>query len=198
MILIFLGPPGAGKGTQAAHIVKRYNIPQLSTGDMLRAAVAAQTPVGKKAKEVMDGGNLVSDDIVAAIVEERIEAKDCEGGFLLDGFPRTDVQAEMLDVMLNKKERAVEVVIELRVDEAALLDRLKKRIAETKSRSEAPRKDDNEKTFKYRLQVYKDQTAPLIPFYAAQGKLKHVDGMGSVAAVSAQIDAILDDFGPQN
>lgn len=198
MILIFLGPPGAGKGTQAAHIVERYGIPQLSTGDMLRAAVAAETPVGKKAKVVMDGGNLVSDDIVAAIVEERIAADDCAGGFLLDGFPRTDVQAEMLDAMLQKKERAVDVIIELRVDEAALLDRLKKRIAETKARGDEPRKDDNEETFKYRLQVYKDQTAPLIPFYTAQGKLKDVDGMGSVAAVSAQIDAILDDIGPQN
>ncbi len=198
MILIFLGPPGAGKGTQAAHIVERYNIPQLSTGDMLRAAVAAQTPVGKKAKEVMDAGNLVSDDIVAAIVEERIEAEDCAGGFLLDGFPRTDVQAEMLDAMLQKKERAVDVVIELKVDETALLDRLKKRIAETRARGDEPRKDDNEETFKYRLQVYKDLTAPLIPFYAAQDKLKEVDGMGSVAAVSAQIDAILDDFGPKN
>jgi len=196
MILIFLGPPGAGKGTQAAHIVERYNIPQLSTGDMLRSAVAAQTPVGKKAKVVMDAGNLVSDDIVAAIVEERIEAEDCESGFLLDGFPRTDSQAEMLDVMLQKKGCAVDVVIELKVDETALLDRLKKRIAETKARGEEPRKDDNEETFKYRLQVYKDQTAPLIPFYTAQGKLKDVDGMGSVEAVSAQIDAILDDFGP--
>ncbi len=198
MILIFLGPPGAGKGTQAAHIVERYNIPQLSTGDMLRAAVAAQTPVGKKAKAVMDAGNLVSDDIVSAIVEERIEADDCAGGFLLDGFPRTDAQAEMLDVMLQKKERSVDVVIELKVDEAALLDRLNKRIEETRARGEAPRKDDTEETFKYRLQVYRDQTAPLIPFYERQGKLKDVDGMGSVDAVSAQIDAILDELGPSN
>ena len=198
MILIFLGPPGAGKGTQAAHIVERYNIPQLSTGDMLRAARDAGTPVGLQVKEILKAGNLVSDEIVCAIVEERIELDDCVSGFLLDGFPRTDVQAEMLDVMLQKKERTVDVVIELRVDEAALLDRLKKRIAETKARGEDPRDDDNEETFKYRLQVYNDQTAPLIPFYAAQGKLKDVDGMGSVAAVSAQIDAILDDFGPQN
>ena len=197
MILIFLGPPGAGKGTQAAHIVERYNIPQLSTGDMLRAAVAAETPVGLKAKAVMDAGNLVSDEIVAAIVEERIEAEDCAGGFLLDGFPRTDTQAEMLDAMLEKKGLAVDAVIELKVDETALLDRLKKRIEQSKARGEEPRKDDNEETFKYRLQVYHDQTAPLIPFYAAQGKLKGVDGMGSVGEVSAQIDAILDDFGPQ-
>ena len=192
MIVIFLGPPGAGKGTQAEHIVERYAIPQLSTGDMLRAAVAAETPVGKQAKEIMDAGNLVSDDIVAAIVAERIEAEDCKGGFLLDGFPRTIVQAEMLDAMLGEKKRALDVVIELRVDEEALLERLRNRIAETKARGEEPRKDDNEETFKYRLQVYKDQTAPLIPYYEKQGKLKVVDGMGAIEAVSAEIDAILD------
>ena len=192
MIVIFLGPPGAGKGTQAEHIVERYGIPQLSTGDMLRAAVAAETPVGRQAKEIMDAGNLVSDDIVAAIVAERIEAEDCKGGFLLDGFPRTIVQAEMLDAMLGEKKRALDVVIELRVDEEALLERLRNRIAETKARGEEPRKDDNEETFKYRLQVYKDQTAPLIPYYEKQGKLKVVDGMGAIEAVSAEIDAILD------
>ncbi len=194
MILVFLGPPGAGKGTQAAHIVERYGIPQLSTGDMLRAAVEAETPVGRQAKAIMDAGNLVSDDIVAAIVEERIEADDCANGFLLDGFPRTVIQAEMLDAMLTKKEREINAVIELRVDETVLLDRLRKRIAETAG----ARSDDNEETFKKRLQVYKDQTAPLIPFYEQQGKLKAVDGMGSVEAVSAQIDAILDGFRRQN
>ncbi len=195
MIVIFLGPPGAGKGTQAAHIVEKYGIPQLSTGDMLRAAVAAQTPVGKQAKAIMDAGNLVSDDIVAAIVEERIEQDDCVSGFLLDGFPRTIAQAEMLDAMLTKKERGVDVVIELKVDEAALLDRLRKRIEDARAKGGEPRKDDNEETFKYRLQVYKDQTAPLIPYYENQGKLKVVDGMRSVEAVSAEIDAILDQFG---
>ncbi len=194
MIVIFLGPPGAGKGTQAAHIVKKYGVPQLSTGDMLRSAVAAQTPVGAKAKAVMDAGNLVSDDIVAAIVEERIEQDDCAPGFLLDGFPRTIVQAEMLDAMLTKKERGVDVVIELRVDEEALLGRLRRRIDETLARGDKRRKDDNEDTFKYRLQVYCDQTAPLIPYYEKQGKLKAVDGMGSVEAVSAEIDVILDHF----
>lgn len=196
MILIFLGPPGAGKGTQAAHIVSRYNVPQLSTGDMLRAAVAAQTPVGKQAKAVMDAGNLVSDDIVAAIVEERIEADDCATGFLLDGFPRTEAQAEMLDAMLTKKERAVDAVIELRVDESALTDRLRSRIAETKARGEEVRKDDTEETFKKRLAVYREQTAPLIPYYENQGKLRVVDGMGSVESVSAAIDAILVEFRP--
>ena len=196
MIVIFLGPPGAGKGTQAAHIVERYGIPQLSTGDMLRAAVAAQTPVGKKAKAIMDAGNLVSDDVVAAIVEERIEEADCANGFLLDGFPRTVTQAEMLDAMLEKKGIGVDVVIELKVDEAALIERLRSRIAETKARGEELRKDDNEETFKKRLEVYREQTAPLIPYYEKQGKLKAVDGMGSIEAVSAAIDGILDEFQP--
>lgn len=163
---------------------------------MLRAAVAAQTPVGKQAKAVMDAGNLVSDDIVAAIVEERIEADDCATGFLLDGFPRTEAQAEMLDAMLEKKERAVDAVIELRVDESALTERLLSRIAETKARGDEVRKDDNEETFKKRLAVYRDQTAPLIPYYEKQGKLKAVDGMGAVEAVSAAIDAILVEFMP--
>ncbi len=195
MILILLGPPGAGKGTQAAHIVEKYGVPQLSTGDMLRTAVAAETPVGLKAKAVMDSGNLVSDDIVAAIVEERIEADDCEPGFLLDGFPRTVAQAEMLDAMLEKKGRSLDAVIELRVDEEALLDRLRNRIAETKARGEEVRKDDNEETFKHRLKVYKEQTAPLIPYYEKQGKLAVLDGMGSIEAVSAEIDAILGEIG---
>ena len=196
MIVIFLGPPGAGKGTQAAHIVGRYGIPQLSTGDMLRAAVAARTPVGLKAKAVMDAGNLVSDDIVAAIVEERIEADDCKPGFLLDGFPRTLVQAEMLDAMLATHGRSVDVVIELKVNEAALIDRLRNRIQETLAKGEKPRADDNEETFAKRLGVYREQTAPLIPYYEGQGKLRSIDGMGAVASVSASIDAILDPIRP--
>ncbi len=197
MIVIFLGPPGAGKGTQAAHIVERYGIPQLSTGDMLRAARDAGTPVGLKAKAIMAAGNLVSDDIVAAIIEERIEADDCKPGFLLDGFPRTLVQAEMLDAMLAKHGRSVAVVIELKVDEAALIDRLRNRIKETLARGEKVREDDNEKTFAKRLDVYREQTAPLIPYYKGQGKLRVVDGMGTVAAVSASIDAILDPIRPR-
>lgn len=194
MRLVLLGPPGAGKGTQAQRLTTRHAIPQLSTGDMLRAAVAAQTPVGRQAKEIMDAGNLVSDDIVAAIVEERIEADDCAGGFLLDGFPRTLAQAEMLDAILAKKGCGVDVVVELRVDEGALVDRLRNRIKETLEKGETLRKDDNEETFKHRLQVYKDQTAPLIPYYEGQGKLKVVDGMGSIDAVSAAIEEILDPF----
>lgn len=192
MIVIFLGPPGAGKGTQSAHIVERYGIPQLSTGDMLRSAVSAGTPVGLKAKAIMDAGNLVSDDVVAAIVEERIEQDDCADGFLLDGFPRTIAQAEMLDAMLEKKELGVDLVIELRVDDGALVERLRSRIAETRIRGEEVRKDDNEETFKKRLGVYFEQTAPLIPYYENQGKLKAVDGMASISEVSGAIDAILD------
>lgn len=192
MIVIFLGPPGAGKGTQAAHIVERYGIPQLSTGDMLRAAAAAQTPVGVKAKEIMDAGNLVSDDIVGAIVSDRIEEPDCANGFLLDGFPRTLVQAEMLDEILAGKGLSVDVVIELKVDETVLVDRLRNRIKEAVAQGQEVRADDNEETFAKRLGVYREQTAPLIPYYEKQGKLRAVDGMGTVEAVSAQIDAILD------
>ena len=192
MIVIFLGPPGAGKGTQAAHIVERYGIPQLSTGDMLRAAVKAQSPVGLKAKAIMDAGNLVSDDVVAAIIEERIEADDCARGFLLDGFPRTIPQAEMLDAILAKMGLSVDVVIELKVDEAALIERLRSRVRETLARGETLRPDDNEETFAKRLGVYREQTAPLIPHYADQGKLRVVDGMKPVEAVSAEIDAVLD------
>ncbi|WP_411820450.1 adenylate kinase [Hyphococcus formosus] len=192
MIVIFLGPPGAGKGTQAKHIVERYGIPQLSTGDMLRAAVKAETAIGLKAKAVMDAGNLVSDEIVAAIVEERIEAEDCAEGFLLDGFPRTVRQAEMLGGILAKKGREIDVVIELQVDEGALIERLRTRIEETKARGETPRADDNEETFAKRLGVYRDETAPLIPFYADQGKLRSIDGMAPVKTVSSEIEAILD------
>jgi len=191
VIVIFLGSPGAGKGTQAAHIVDRYAIPQLSTGEMLRAAVAAETSVGKQAKAIMDAGDLVSDEIVAAIIEERIEEDDCANGFLLDGFPRTITQAEMLDAILLKKERRVDAVIEIRVDGEVLIDRLRKRRKETGG----ARSDDNEETFKKRLGVYQEQTAPLIPYYQDQGILKGVDGMGTIEAVSAQIDAILDHIG---
>jgi adenylate kinase len=192
MILIFLGPPGAGKGTQAAHIVEKYGIPQLSTGDMLRAAVAAETEIGLKAKAVMDAGNLVSDEIVAGIVSDRIEEEDCEKGFLLDGFPRTIRQAEMLDEVLSDKGRAVDCVLELKVDEEALVDRLNNRIAETKAAGGEVRADDNEETFRHRLGVYHEQTAPLIPFYGEKGLIKEVDGMAEIDAVSAEIDQVLD------
>jgi len=192
MILIFLGPPGAGKGTQAKRIAATRGIPQLSTGDMLRAAVANQTEIGKKAKEVMDAGKLVSDDIVAGIVAERIEQPDCEQGFMLDGFPRTLVQAEMLDTILDNHDLKLDVVLEMRVDDDELINRLNNRIRETKEAGGEVRSDDNEETFRKRLDVYNAETAPLIPFYAEKGLLKVVDGMGSIDKVAAQIDAILD------
>ena len=190
MILIFLGPPGAGKGTQAQRITESMGIPQLSTGDMLRGAVAAQTEIGKKAKEVMDSGNLVSDDIVAGIVAERIEQEDCKPGFLLDGFPRTLPQAEMLEKILAEKGRDLDVVLELKVDEEALVERLNTRIAETKAAGKEVRADDNEETFRHRLGVYKEQTAPLIPFYDEKGLLKEVNGMASIDEVTDQIRAV--------
>lgn len=192
MILIFLGPPGAGKGTQAKRIAATRGIPQLSTGDMLRAAVAAETEIGKKARAVMDAGQLVSDDIVAGIVAERITQPDCAEGFMLDGFPRTLVQAEMLDTILADHTLALDVVLELRVDDEELVNRLNNRIRETREAGGEVRSDDNEETFRKRLEVYNAETAPLIPFYAEKGLLKVVDGMGSIDKVAADIDAILD------
>lgn len=192
MILIFLGPPGAGKGTQAARIARTRGIPQLSTGDMLREAVANETEIGKKAKAIMDSGNLVSDDIVAGIVAERIERPDCAQGFMLDGFPRTLVQAEMLDTILKDHDRRLDVVLELRVDDEELVKRLNNRIAEAKAAGENVRADDNEETFRHRLSVYNEQTAPLIPYYEEKGLLKAVDGMQSIDEVAGDIDAILD------
>lgn len=192
MILIFLGPPGAGKGTQAKMIVEKRGIPQLSTGDMLRAAVAAETEIGKQAKAIMDAGNLVSDEIVAGIVEERIQAPDCEPGFMLDGFPRTLPQAAMLDEILDRQGRKLSAVLELVVDEEQLVERLKTRIAETRAAGGDVRADDNEETFRHRLKVYRDQTAPLIPYYTEKGLVRKIDGMGSIEEVAAEIDAVLD------
>ncbi len=194
MILIFLGPPGAGKGTQAALIAEKFGIPQLSTGDMLRGAVAAGTEIGKKAKAVMDAGNLVSDDIVAGIVSERVDEEDCKPGFLLDGFPRTLVQAEMLDKILTDKARKLDVVLELKVDEEELVKRLNNRIMETKAAGKEVRADDNEETFRHRLAVYHEQTAPLIPYYDEKGLLREVNGMASIEDVTAQIHAIFADL----
>lgn len=190
MILIFLGPPGAGKGTQAKFITEKFGIPQLSTGDMLREAVAAGTEIGLKAKAVMDSGNLVSDEIVAGIIADRIEEEDCKAGFLLDGFPRTLVQAQMLDSILDGKGRALDVVLELKVDEELLVERLNNRIAETKAAGGDVRADDNEETFRHRLSVYREQTAPLIPYYEECGLLRTVDGMASIDDVAREIDSV--------
>ncbi|MEM9988269.1 MAG: adenylate kinase [Pseudomonadota bacterium] len=192
MIVIFLGPPGAGKGTQAAHIAQSRGIPQLSTGDMLRSAIAEKTPIGLQAEAIMARGELVSDDIVAGIISERIEKEDCAPGFLLDGFPRTLPQGQMLETILQDKNRKIDVVLNLEVDENALVDRLNSRIAETKAAGQEVRADDNEETFRNRLSVYHAQTAPLVPFYKDKGLVKDIDGMQSVEEVQSQITSILD------
>lgn len=191
MRLILLGPPGAGKGTQAQRIVEKYRIPQLSTGDMLRAAVAAQTPIGLKAKAVMESGGLVSDDIVIGIVAERIEQADAAGGFILDGFPRTVAQAQALETMLAEKGLKLDSVIEFVVDQSALVGRIIRRAEETKARGEPVRKDDDPDVFKNRLEAYNRDTAVVAPYYERIGKLVRVDGMRPIDDVTAEIDAIL-------
>jgi adenylate kinase len=191
MRLILLGPPGAGKGTQAQRLVDQHKIVQLSTGDMLRAAVAAETPVGRKAKDIMARGELVPDDIVVAIVADRIDEPDAKKGFILDGFPRTVPQAEALDIMLANKGLKLDGVIALKVDENALLGRIEKRAAETLARGEPVRADDNPDTLKKRLTAYQIQTAPLAAYYAQKGNLSTVEGMAAIPQVAAAIDKIL-------
>jgi adenylate kinase len=191
MRLILLGPPGAGKGTQAQRLVERYGIVQLSTGDMLRAAVKAGTPVGLKAKDIMARGELVPDDMVVAIMADRIAEPDARNGFILDGFPRTVPQAEALDRMLAEKGLVLDGVIELKVDENALLKRIESRVAQMQARGEALRHDDNAEALKRRLDAYRAQTAPLIGYYAAKGALKSVDGMAPIEEVGAAIVDLL-------
>ena len=191
MRLILLGPPGAGKGTQAQRLVEKHGIPQLSTGDMLRAAVAAGTPVGLKAKAVMDAGELVSDEIVNAIVAERIDQADCAKGFILDGYPRTLVQADAVEAMLAERGLKLDIVIELLVDDKALVGRIAKRAEETKAAGKPVRKDDDPEVFPERLREYYKKTAPLIGYYYAKGMLKHVDGMAPIDEVTTQIDKLL-------
>lgn len=191
MRLILLGPPGAGKGTQAQRLVEKYRIPQLSTGDMLRAAVQAGTEVGKRAKAVMDAGELVSDAIVNAIVAERIDQADCANGFILDGYPRTLVQADAVESMLADRGLHLDAVIEFVVDDKALVGRIVKRAEDAKAAGQPVRKDDNPAVFEERLREYYKKTAPLIGYYYAKGRLKSVDGMADIDAVTREIETVL-------
>lgn len=191
MRLILLGPPGAGKGTQAQRLVERHGIPQLSTGDMLRAAVKAGTEVGKRAKAIMDAGGLVSDEIVNQIVSDRIVEPDAARGFILDGFPRTVPQAEALTRILAGKGLELDAVIELKVDENALVKRMEKRVADTIAAGGQVRADDNPESFKKRLNEYREKTAPLSKYYAGIGELLTVDGMADMDTVTAEIEKLV-------
>jgi adenylate kinase len=197
MRLILLGPPGAGKGTQAQRLLAKHRIVQLSTGDMLRAAVAAGTPVGLRAKSTMERGELVPDDVVVAIIVDRIGKPDARRGFVLDGFPRTVPQAEALDRLLAERGLKLDAVMELKVDEGILLQRIEKRAAEMTARGEKIRSDDNPEVLRERLSAYRKQTAPLVDYYASKGMLKSVDGMAAIDDVTAAIAGHLEPLRPR-
>lgn len=189
MNIILLGPPGAGKGTQAKFLEDAHSIVQLSTGDMLRAAASSGSELGQQAKAVMDAGQLMPDDIMIQIISERISQPDCVNGFILDGFPRTTAQAEALEAMLAEKGLALDFVIEIAVDDEILVDRINARVAQMPESER--RSDDNAETLRKRLGVYHEQTAPILPFYRDRGMLKQVDGMLSIEQVTVQIEQLV-------
>jgi adenylate kinase len=189
MNIILLGPPGAGKGTQAKILEKAYGIVQLSTGDMLRSSVASKSKLGQQAKAVMDSGDLMPDDIMTQIISQRIEQTDCVNGFILDGFPRTTEQAKTLETMLEDSDKVLDFVIEIVVDDEILVDRIKSRVDEMSV--EDRRSDDNVETLRKRLSIYHQQTAPILPFYKERGMLNQVDGMKSIVEVSNKIGQIV-------
>src|SRR5437764_3652557 len=192
MRLVLLGPPGAGKGTQAQRLVEKYGIAQLSTGDMLRAAVKAGTPIGVRAKAMMDRGELVPDDMVVGIVADRIEQSDAKKGFILDGFPRTVPQAQALDRMLAEKGLKLDAVIELKCDAGILHRRIATRNAQAQARGETLRPDDDPVILKRRIEAYQEQTAPLVDYYRSKSMLKTLDGMAPIGAVAKAVDGVLD------
>jgi len=191
--LILLGPPGAGKGTQAKKLEDSYGLKQLSTGDMLRADIAAGTELGKKAQSFMDRGDLVPDEVVIGMIANRIDQSDCAKGVIFDGFPRTVPQAQALDKMLGEKKRPLQTVIELSVDEEELVNRLHTRIAETKAAGKPLRADDTEDTLRHRLKVFREQTAAIIPYYKNKGLLRKIDGMKPIGDVEREIKAAITD-----
>ena len=192
MRLILLGPPGAGKGTQAQRLVEKYGIPQLSTGDMLRAAGEAGTPIGLKAKAIMDSGSLVPDEIVVGIIAQRIEEPDAKRGFILDGFPRTIAQAEALDQILAQKNMKLDAAVELEVDAEKLVERIIRRAEQTKAAGQPVRKDDDPIVFQTRLDAYRRDTAAVTPYYKGKGLLHRVDGMAPIDDVTRAIDEVVE------
>jgi adenylate kinase len=190
--LVLFGPPGAGKGTQAKLLTERRGLPQLSTGDMLRAAIAAGSEVGRHAKAIMDRGDLVSDDIVIDSIADRLSERDCANGAIFDGFPRTIAQAEALDRLLEGRGKKIDLAIELKVNDEVLIQRSENRVKEMQAAGRNPRSDDTPETLRNRLEIYYKNTAPLIAYYRHQGKLKTVDGMAPIADVAKAIAALLD------